>query len=105
MKFFKKKKFDLKKAYERLGQFCLVKTSEASSFFGVPMFKIVTYYKGRKISEEPFSEELFEEKERKGIPIKILKSHPEEFEKLPSNRILLGRLELPRLGLIEEEIG
>jgi hypothetical protein len=98
------RKFDVAKAYERLGLFCTVELSEVARAFGVPIFKIVTYFKGNRISEEPFSEELFEQKRKEGIVIKVIETVPEEFEKIPYNKILLGRLEVPRLGLGEEEV-
>jgi hypothetical protein len=99
---FGKKKFDLKKAYKKLGMFCTVELSEASQLFGEPIFKIVTYYEGQRIKVEDFSEERWEEKRKKGIPTKILATS--EFEKVPEHQIILGRLELPRIGLLEEEV-
>ncbi|MFQ6068007.1 MAG: hypothetical protein ACE5KD_00530 [Candidatus Bathyarchaeia archaeon] len=101
---FNRKKFDKKKAYEELGLFCTVETSEASHLFGVPILRIKTYYKGRVIDDEPFSEELFDEKREKGVPIRIVEMAPKDFEKIPYNKIILGRLELPRAGLVEEEL-
>ncbi len=101
---FRKKKINLKKAYEKLGLFCTVELSEVSRVFGVPILKIVTYYKGRAIKKEPFSEERWEEIINRGIPTKIIETSVKEFEKIPYNRILLGRLELPRINLTEEEV-
>jgi hypothetical protein len=101
---FFRKKFDLKKAYKKLGLFCTVEPSEVSYLFGEPILKIVTYYEGEKINSENFSEERWEEKGRKEIPRKIIAVSPKEFERLPAHQLLLGRLELPRIGLLEEEI-
>lgn len=100
---FGRKKVDVKKILEKIGQFCLVEVTEGGHLFGVDEKKIVTYYGNTKIKEEPFSEELFEQKIEKGIPVKVLEFYPEEFEKMPPNQILLGRLELPRLEIGEEE--
>jgi len=100
---FKRKEFDKKKAYEKLGLFCTVETSEASSLFGVPVLRIKTYYRGIVIEDEPFSEELWDEK-RKEFPSGMVETSPKDFEKIPFNRIILGRLELPRAGLVEEEL-
>jgi len=99
---FRKKTFNLKKAYERLGLFFTVELSDVGKIFGVPIPKIVTYYKGSRVKVEPFSEARFEEI-KKDFPIKIVEMSVKEFRKVPYNRILLGRLELPRAGLIEED--
>ena len=100
-----RKKFDLRRAYKKLGVFCTVEPSEASYSFGEPILKIVTYYEGKKIDSENFSEERWEEKGRKEIPRRIIAFSPKEFERLPAHQLLLGRLELPRAGLLEEEVG
>jgi len=101
---FKRKEFDLKKAYKKLGMFCTGEPSEASYLFGESVLKIATYYQGEKIDSEDFSEERWEEKGRKEIPRKIIEVSPREFERLPAHQLLLGRLELPRVGLSEEEV-
>ena len=99
---FRKKVFNLKKAYRKLGLFFTVELSEVGKIFGVPIPKIVTYYRGSRVKTEPFSEARFEEI-KKDFPIKIIDMSVKEFERVPYNRILLGRLELPRAGLIEED--
>ena len=99
---FKKKKLSLKGAYERLGLFKIIRVTEAGHRFAVPIMEIATYYKGREIKKEPFTEELLEETIRKEIPFKIIESRPKEYEKAPSQHIILGRLELPRVGITED---
>lgn len=100
--FFEKKKFNLKKAYEKIGLFKIIRVTGAGHQFAVPIKEIATYYNGREIKREPLTEELVEEVVRKEIPFKVIEWVPKEFEKEPSQRIILGRLELPRAGIIEE---
>jgi len=99
---FKKKKVDPRKIFEKVGLFYTVELSEVSRVFGVSVLKLVGYYKGEKIEEMPYSREKHEELEENGIPVIVIETQPKEFEEIPYNKLLLGRLELPRLGLVEE---
>ena len=101
--FFKrKKKPSLKKIYEKIGIYYLVEPSRIGMEFNVPLFKIVRYFKGMKVDEEPFTDEKYEILKEKA-PI-LFTGFTSPFRRFPANKMLLGRLELPRAGLGEEEL-
>ena len=101
--FFRKKKINLKRAYEKIGLFKIIRVTGAGHQFAVPLKEVVTYYNGKQIKRpEPLTNELLDEIIRKEIPFKVIEWTPEEYEKTPPHRIIWGRLEFPRLGLIEE---
>jgi len=85
-----------------LGMFCLVEVTDFGHKLGVNTLKISTFYDGQRIKEESFSQELLDEKVRKDIPVVWAETYPEEYERMPTTKLILGRLELPRLGLFEE---
>jgi hypothetical protein len=105
MSIFAKEKLNLQASYKRIGLFCLVEVSEFGHSMGVGSMRISTFFNGNRVNSEPYSEELYNEKIRKNIPIIILEDRPEEYEQEPPNKLILGRLELPRIGLLEEELG
>jgi len=97
---FKRRKVDYNKLLRKIGKFALIRQTEMGRFFGLPIFEVVYYYNGKEYKREPFSEEIIAELEKEEIPFEIIQ--PEQWERLPSNKIILGRLELSRLGLWEE---
>lgn len=100
--FFKKRKYSLEEIFKKIGVFYIVEQSEIAKEFNVPIFKIVKYFKGSRISEEPYTDEkyiLLKEK----YPI-VFVGPKSPFSEFPSNKLILGRLELPRIGLTEEEL-
>jgi hypothetical protein len=95
------RKLDPKKVYDKVGLFHTIELSEVGKQFGVELPKIVTYWKGSVISSEEFTEERWEQKTKESPGI-ILETRVKDIEEIPYNKVLLGRLELPRLGVVEE---
>jgi len=95
------RKLDPKAVYNKLGLFHSIELSEVGKSFGVEIPKIVTYWKGSVISSEEFTEERWEQRTKESPSI-ILETKIKEYEEVPYNKILLGRLELPRIGVSEE---
>ncbi|MHA1866380.1 MAG: hypothetical protein ACTSWZ_07730 [Candidatus Heimdallarchaeaceae archaeon] len=96
----KKKKFDVEKAMKNLGIFCIIRRTDGGHLLNVENYEVVYFYNGREIKREPFSEEILAELEERDIPFKIIEA--KEFERVPPNKVILGRLELGRIGIWEE---
>lgn len=92
------------KKLKAVGTFITVEYSEVSYRLGEPVLRIVVYVANDDgifpVKSYPYDEELLEQLSKHYPYIRLKEKLP--FEELPPSRIILGRLELTRLGFGEE---
>ena len=90
--------------FKRIGTFVTVEFSEVSYKLGEPVLRIVIYTANDDgifpVKSYPYNEELLEQLSRFYPVIRLKEKLP--FEELPPSRLILGRLELTRLGIGED---